>query len=80
MTEEGRNVVDSLITLKEEDNKIKINQIELDNYFNNSGLIEYNKKLKKPIEDYNLKEKQIVKNDMSKYKLKKYGRLKLCSK
>ena len=31
MTEEGRNVVDSLITLKEEDNKIKINQIELDN-------------------------------------------------
>lgn len=74
MTEEGRNVVDILITLKEEDNKIKINQIELDNYFNNSGLIEYNKKLKKPIEDYNLREKQIVKNDMSKYKLKKYGR------
>ena len=74
MTEEGRNVVDSLITLKEEDNKTKINQIELDNYFNNSGLIEYNKKLKKPIEDYNLGEKQIVKNDMSKYKLKKYGR------
>mgnify|MGYP001575567656 FL=1 len=74
MTEEGRSVVDSLITLNEEDDKIKINQIELDNYFNNSGLIEYNKKLKKPIEDYNLKEKQIVKNDMSKYKLKKYGR------
>jgi len=74
MTEEGRNVVDSLITLKEEDNKTKINQIELDNYFNNSGLIEYNKKLKKPIEDYNLREKQIVRNDMSKYKLKKYGR------
>ena len=74
MTEEGRNVVDSLITLKEEDNKIKINQIELDNYFNNSGLIEYNKKLKKPIKDYKLGEKQIVKNDMSKYKLKKYGR------
>ena len=30
--------------------------------------------LKKPIEDYSLREKQIVKNDMSKYKLKKYGR------
>ena len=41
MTEEGRNVVDSLITLKEEDNKIKINQIELDNYFNKIRKIWY---------------------------------------
>tara|TARA_B100001250_G_scaffold363616_2_gene343064 strand:- start:4116 stop:4334 length:219 start_codon:yes stop_codon:yes gene_type:complete len=70
MTEEGINVVKNLITLKEEDNKKKINQIQFDSYFKNSGLVEYKKRLKKPIEDLVVKEKEIIKNDMSKYKFK----------
>tara|TARA_R100000541_G_scaffold9480_2_gene17174 strand:- start:1203 stop:1460 length:258 start_codon:yes stop_codon:yes gene_type:complete len=37
MTEEGMNVVKEFTALKENENKINNNQIELDNYFKYSG-------------------------------------------
>ena len=40
MTEEGKNVVKEFMALKENEKKLNNNQIELDNYFNDSGKIE----------------------------------------
>tara|TARA_R100001463_G_scaffold56773_2_gene108911 strand:- start:3989 stop:4252 length:264 start_codon:yes stop_codon:yes gene_type:complete len=40
MTEDGKNAVKDYLALKEEDNKIKNNQIELDEYFKYSGKTE----------------------------------------
>jgi hypothetical protein len=70
MTEEGKNVIKSLITFREEEDKKKINQIQFDSYFKHSGLIEYKKRLKEPSDEIKIKEKTIIKNDMSKYKFK----------
>ena len=47
------------------------NTIELDNYFAYSGKIEINGKFVKINNDYIYQEKSFIKNDMSKYKLKK---------
>lgn len=46
------------------------NIIELDDYFAYSGKIEIKGKFVKPNNDYIYKEKIIIKNDMTKYKLK----------
>jgi len=50
----------------------KTNLIEFDNYFNYSGLIEYKKRFIKPEDNYDdqIFEREIIKNDMSKYQLK----------
>ena len=40
MTEEGRNAINCFIALREEEENIKKNLIELDNYFNYSGKTE----------------------------------------
>jgi len=48
------------------------NIIELDNYFAYSGKIEIGGKFVKPTDDLIYQEKSIIKNDMSKYKLKNY--------
>ena len=50
---------------------IRKNIIELDNYFSYSGKIEIKGKFVKPNNDYIYQEKSLIKNDMSKYKLKK---------
>lgn len=71
MTEEGKSVIKELITQKEVDKIIKKNLINLEDYFNDSGLIEYKKRLKKPSDEIQIKEKVIIRNDMSKYKFKK---------
>tara|TARA_B100000579_G_C22466735_1_gene681525 strand:- start:7 stop:180 length:174 start_codon:yes stop_codon:yes gene_type:complete len=47
------------------------NIIEFDNYFAYSGKIEIKGKFVKPNNDYIYKEKTIIKNDMTKYQLKK---------
>jgi len=49
------------------------NIIELDDYFANSGKIEIDGKFVKPTDDLIYQEKSIIKNDMSKYKLKNYN-------
>lgn len=76
MTEEGKSVIRELIALKEEDKINKKNLINLEDYFKNSGLVEYKKRLKKPTDEIQIKEKVIIRNDMSKYKFKN----KLCQK
>ena len=48
------------------------NTIELDHYFAYSGKIEINGKFVKPNDDLIYREKSIIKNDMTKYKLKNY--------
>jgi len=48
------------------------NIIELDNYFAYSGKIEIDGKFVKPNNDLLYLEKTIIKNDMTKYKLKNY--------
>ena len=48
------------------------NIIELDDYFAYSGKIEIGGKFVKPSDDLIYQEKSIIKNDMSKYKLKDY--------
>jgi len=48
------------------------NIIELDDYFAYSGKIEIGGKFVKPSDDLIYREKSIIKNDMSKYKLKDY--------
>tara|TARA_B100001094_G_scaffold86866_1_gene83133 strand:- start:438 stop:641 length:204 start_codon:yes stop_codon:yes gene_type:complete len=49
------------------------NIIELDDYFVYSGKIEIGGKFVKPTDDLIYQEKSIIKNDMSKYKLKNYN-------
>ena len=49
------------------------NIIELDNYFAYSGKVEIGGKFVKPSDDLIYQEKSIIKNDMSKYKLKNYN-------
>ena len=56
---------------KELDKLYKQNTIELNDYFAYSGKIEIKGKFVKPNDDYIYKEKIIIKNDMSKYKLEK---------
>lgn len=51
---------------------IRKNTIEFDDYFTYSGKIEINGKFVKPNKEYIYKEKFIIKNNMDKYKLKKY--------
>jgi len=51
---------------------IRKNTIEFDDYFAYSGKIEINGKFVKPNKEYIYKEKSIIKNNMDKYKLKKY--------
>ena len=51
---------------------IRKNTIELDDYFAYSGKIEIDGKFVKPSNDLLYLEKTIIKNDMSKYKLKNY--------
>ena len=51
---------------------IRKNTIELDDYFAYSGKIEIDGKFVKPSDDLLYLEKTIIKNDMSKYKLKNY--------
>jgi len=68
MTEEGKSVIRELMAQKEEDKINKKNLINLENYFKNSGLIEYKKRLKKPTDEIKIREKVIIRNDMSKYK------------
>jgi hypothetical protein len=48
------------------------NIIELDDYFAYSGKIEIGGKFVKPSDDLIYQEKNIIKNDMTKYKLKNY--------
>ena len=45
--------------------------IELDSYFKYSGMVEYKNKIRKAKVFHPLKEKVIIKNDMTKYKLNK---------
>ncbi len=70
MTEEGKSVIRELMAQKEEDKINKKNLINLENYFKNSNLIEYKKRLKKPTDEIKIREKVIIRNDMSKYKFK----------
>lgn len=49
----------------------KKNTIDLDNYFKYSGKLEIGKKFKEPKDDYVYVHRRLIKNDMSKYKLKK---------
>ena len=49
------------------------NIIEFDNYFSYSGKIEIGGKFVKPTYDLIYQEKTIIKNDMTKYKLKNYN-------
>ena len=49
------------------------NIIEFDNYFSYSGKIEIGGKFVKPTDDLIYQEKTIIKNDMTKYKLKNYN-------
>jgi hypothetical protein len=70
MTEEGKSVIRELMAQKEEDKINKKNLINLENYFKNSGLIEYKKRLKEPSDEIKIREKVIIRNDMSKYKFK----------
>lgn len=70
MTEEGKSVIRELIAQKEEDKINKKNLINLENYFKNSGLIEHKKRLKEPLDEIKIREKVIIRNDMSKYKFK----------
>jgi len=49
------------------------NIIEFDNYFAYSGKIEIGGKFVKPTDDLIYQEKTIIKNDMTKYKLKNYN-------
>jgi hypothetical protein len=49
----------------------KKNTIDLDNYFKYSGKLEIGKKFKEPKGDYVYVHRRLIKNDMSKYKLKK---------
>lgn len=49
----------------------KKNTIDLDNYFKYSGKLEIGKKFKEPKRDYVYVHRRLIKNDMSKYKLKK---------
>lgn len=51
---------------------IRKNIIEFDDYFAYSGKIEINGKFVKPNKEYIYQEKFIIKNNMDKYKLKKY--------
>lgn len=51
---------------------IRKNTIELNDYFAYSGKIEIDGKFVKPSNDLLYLEKTIIKNDMSKYKLKNY--------
>ena len=48
------------------------NIIELDDYFAYSGKVEIDGKFVKPTDDFIYQEKTIIKNDMTKYKLKNY--------
>tara|TARA_X000000368_G_scaffold109440_1_gene85141 strand:- start:208 stop:420 length:213 start_codon:yes stop_codon:yes gene_type:complete len=70
MTEEGKSLIRELMAQKEEDKINKKNLINLENYFKNSGLIEYKKRLKEPSDEIKIREKVIIRNDMSKYKFK----------
>ena len=49
------------------------NIIELDDYFAYSGKIEIGGKFVKPSDDLIYRKKSIIKNDMTKYKLKNYN-------
>jgi len=51
---------------------IRKNTIEFDNYFAYSGKVEIDGKFVKPNDDLIYQEKTIIKNDMTKYKLKNY--------
>ena len=51
---------------------IRKNTIELDDYFAYSGKVEIDGKFVKPNDDLIYQEKTIIKNDMTKYKLKNY--------